>query len=63
MDEIRKPIHDLGSRDSVDSGGLEDRLVCALDLRSEGRNENRVIDFFHKMHAENYLVRNKFGKL
>ncbi|KAF8397000.1 hypothetical protein HHK36_018638 [Tetracentron sinense] len=52
--EEENPFHDHGHRDNVERGGLEERLVRALDLNNRGI-KIEVADFFGKMCAEDYL--------
>ncbi|KAL5776736.1 hypothetical protein ACOSP7_009662 [Xanthoceras sorbifolium] len=53
-DESLNPFHDAGHANNVVKGGLEDRLVRALDLNGGGV-KIKVADFSGKMHVEDYL--------
>ncbi|KAL5777403.1 hypothetical protein ACOSP7_010329 [Xanthoceras sorbifolium] len=52
-DENLNPFHDAGRANNAVRGGLEDRLVRALDLNGGVKIE--VADFSGKMHVEDYL--------
>ena len=52
--EVENPFHEAGNHGDSHWGGLEERLVRALDLNGEGI-KIEVVDFYGKMHVEDYL--------
>lgn len=53
LEEVYKPFHGQAPSEELErGGGQEERLVQALDLN--GGIKIEVVDFFGKMHAEDY---------
>ena len=52
--EEENPFHGVKHVDNLNRGGLEERLLHALNLNGGGI-KIEVADFFGKMHAEDYL--------
>nr|CAD1817170.1 unnamed protein product [Ananas comosus var. bracteatus] len=54
QEDFENPFHDSGTASNAVRGGLEERLLRALDLNGGGI-KIEVADFHGKMHAEDYL--------
>ena len=51
---VNNPFHEAGNHGDGHLGGLEEQLVRALDLNGGGI-KIEVVDFYGKMHVEDYL--------
>ena len=52
--EDENPFYDAGAANGMARGGLEERLLHALDLNGGGIKVD-VADFYGKVHAEDFL--------